>query len=179
MSFVEEIGRLYHLNRLRLELLEQPELFTAKNNDLKEALKEMAARRDTELAADNIHPARQKALKSLKEHWDGLTVFAEHPFVPMDNNLAERLLRTPVVGRKVFYGSSALWSGLTATMAFSLFQTLGLWRINPRLWLTEYLQACADNQGRAPENLDCFLPWKVSVDRLKSWSFKPEAKDSS
>ena len=41
-----------------------------------------------------------KVLESLGNHWTGLTVFVEHPEVPMDNNTAERSERGPVVGRK-------------------------------------------------------------------------------
>ena len=40
-------------------------------------------------------------------HWAGLTVFVDHPWVPMDNNVAERDARLAVVGRKNFYGSGA------------------------------------------------------------------------
>ena len=72
-------------------------------------------------------------LTSLRNHWSGLILFVAHPDIPMDNNQAERALRGPVVGRKNYYGSGALWSGeLTATL-FSLFHTLELWQINPTL----------------------------------------------
>ena len=76
-------------------------------------------------------------------------MFVEHPEVPMDNNTAERAQRGPVVGRKNYYGSGSVWSGRLAAMTFSLFQTLCLWRLNPRLWLTAYLEACAKAGGRA------------------------------
>ena len=48
----------------------------------------------------------------------------EHPEVAIDNNPAERALRGPVVGRKNYYGSGALWSGTLAAALFSLFGTL-------------------------------------------------------
>ena len=60
----------------------------------------------------------------------------EHPEVPMDNNTAERSERGPVVGRMKHYGSGSVWSGQLAVMLFSLFQTLCLWGLNPRQWLT-------------------------------------------
>ena len=97
----------------------------------------------------DLHPAPRKVLESLGNHWTGLTVFVEHPEVPMDNNTAERSERGPVVGRKNYYGSGSLWSGRLAAMMFSLFQTLCLWGLNPRLWLTAYLEACAQAGGRA------------------------------
>jgi transposase len=127
---------------------------------------------ETELTDPHIHPARRKVLESLGAHWTGLTVFVEHPEVPMDNNTAERAQRGPVVGRKNYYGSGAVWAGRLAAMMFSLFQTLSLWDINPRLWLTAYLEACAAADGKAPADFAHFLPWNLSDDCRKSWALK-------
>jgi len=44
---------------------------------------------------------------------------------------------------------------------FSIFQTLGLWKINCNHWLRAYLTACAENYGKAPEDLSIFLPWEI------------------
>lgn len=108
---------------------------------------------------------QKKVLQSLLEHWPGLTLFLDHPEVPLDNNRAENTLRTPVTGRKNYYGSGSLWSAQLTATAFSVLQTLGLWGINPRHWLTVYLQACADNGGQAPRDLDPFLPWRMDEPR--------------
>src|SRR5512135_997718 len=80
----------------------------------------------------------------------------------MDNNTAERSERGPVVGRKNYYGSGSLGSGRLAAMLFSLFQTLALWGINPRAWLTAYLTACAEAGGQAPARPEALLPWHLS-----------------
>jgi hypothetical protein len=79
----------------------------------------------------------------------------------MDNNVAERDQRTPVVARKNFYGSGSPWSGALAAMMFSLLMTMRLWGINPRTWLTAYLEACAANGGQPPACLSAFLPWTM------------------
>jgi hypothetical protein len=50
-------------------------------------------------------------------------------------------------------------------MLFSILQTLVLWGINPRRWLMLYLQACAENGGKAPRNIDSFLPWSMDEAR--------------
>ena len=115
----------------------------------------------------------QKVLESLGNHWTGLTVFVEHPEVPMDNNTAERSERGPVVGRKNYYGSGSLWSGRLAAMMFSLFQTLCLWGLNPRLWLTAYLEACAQAGGLV-EDVDRFLPWNLSPEQRRAWGCEDE-----
>jgi transposase len=108
---------------------------------------------------------QKKVLQSLLDHWSGLTLFVEHPEVPMDNNRAEHTLRTAVNGRKNYYGSASLWSAELAATLFSILQTLGLWGINPRHWLTRYLQACADNGGKAPRNIEPFLLWSMDEAR--------------
>ncbi len=102
---------------------------------------------------------QRKICQSLLTHWPGLMVFVLHPEVPMDNNLGENSLRGPVTGRKNYYGSGSILSAQLAAMLFSILQTLGLWGINLRQWLTDYLTACAENGGRAPEDLAPYLPW--------------------
>src|SRR5207342_413365 len=118
--------------------------------------------RDTELAAPGLRTAAGKALTSLQEHWSGLTLFVDDPRIPMDNNLSERRMRGPALGRKNYYGSGALWSGRLAAMLFSLFATLRLSNINVRKWLTWFLQSCAENGGQAPADINPFLPWNMS-----------------
>jgi transposase len=179
MEWVEAIGHLYHLNALRLEILDDPETFAKKDQDLRDAIEKMERQYKAERDSVDIHPARRKVLESLKNHWEGLTVFVDHPEVPMDNNEAERLERHPAVARKIFYGSGSLWSGQLTAVLFSIFQTLRLWNINPRKWLTNYLEVCAANQGKPPENIHSFLPWKMSDEQRKIYSLEPEPQDSS
>ena len=99
---------------------------------LREHVDHLAQRRDRELAQADLRLPQRKALDSLKTHWAGLTVFLDHPEVPLDNNEAERRERGPVVARKNYYGSGALWSGRLAAMLFSLFQTLSVWCLDLR-----------------------------------------------
>ena len=180
-SWVQRIGLLYQHNEARLEVRDKPREFASKDALLRQHVEQMVQQRQQELADPGIHPARQKVLTSLQEHWEGLTVFVEHPAVPLDNNKAERVLRGPVVLRKNSYGSGSAWAGELAAMLFSVFQTLCLWNINPRAWLTAYLRGCAEGGGNPPEALAEFLPWKMSEQKRKEWSLekKEEAEDSS
>ena len=178
MEWVEAIGHLYHLNHLRVQSFNELP-FAEKDQDLKTAIEKMQRQYEAELTDGEIHPACRKALESLKNHWEGLTVFVEHPEIPMDNNEAERLERHPAVGRKNFYGSGSLWSGQLTAVLFSLFQTLRLWKINPRKWLTDYLVACAANEGKPPENIHSFLPWNLSEEQRKTYILETESQNSS
>jgi transposase len=178
LAWVERIGQLYQLNDARLEVKDEPAAFRPADATLRAAVTALGAQGESELADANLHPARRKVLESLGDHWTGLTVFVEHPEVPMDNNTAERAQRGPVVGRKNYYGSGAIWAGRLAAMMFSLFQTLSLWDLNSRLWLTAYLEACAREGGNAPASLESFLPWNLSAECRRSWSLKGQ-DDSS
>lgn len=179
LGWVERIGALYECNDRRLEAPRATAPFTARDQELRRCVTAMERQREDELARPELHPARGKVLESLRAHWTGLTVFVEHPEVPMDNNTAERSERGPVVGRKNYYGSGAIWSGRLAAMLFSLFQTLALWGLNPRVWLTAYLRACANAGGRAPVKPEALLPWNLSEEQRRAWSLEPPSADSS
>ena len=162
LEWLLDIRELYHLNRQRLLCRHDPAAFATHDRKLRDAVDAMSAKRDEQLGRKDLHPACRKTLESLSEHWKGLTLFVEHPDVPMDNNRTERTQRGPVVGRKNYYGSGALWSGKLAAMLFSVFATLKLHGINPRQWLTAYLEACAAAGGKVPQNAADFLPWNMS-----------------
>ena len=101
-------------------------------------------------------------------------IFVDNPDVPMDNNEAERRLRMPVVGRKNYYGSGAVWSGTLSAMLFTIFQTVLINNINPKLFLQAYFEACAKNGGEAPDNIDEFLPWNLSNKNKAQLIYKKE-----
>jgi hypothetical protein len=112
----------------------------------------------------------QEELASLGGPWEGLTLFVEHPTVPMDHNAAARVERGPVVGRKNDYGSGSGWSGHLAALLFSGLQPLRRWDLNPRLGPAAYLRACAEAGGKVPANIAAFLPWDLSAERRREWS---------
>src|SRR5665213_593031 len=161
MGWVEAIAELYQLNGLRLRARDGSAERAAHHADLQQAVQRMATRRDGVLADPVLDAPAVKVLQSMTVHWAGLTVFVDHPDVPMDNNAAERDARLAVVGRKNFYGSGAEWSGHLAATMYGLLMTVKLWRVNARTWLTAYLQACADHGNRAPPDINAFLPWTM------------------
>jgi transposase len=176
-TWVDDIRELYRLNAARLEqwdaglrLDQQSPAFDERHQDLETKLREMQARCEAHLQESDLHLAKHKVLSSLHHHWDGLTVFVERPEVEMDNNAAERILRTPVVGRKNYYGSGRVWSAHFAAMMFSVLQTILLWGLNPHHWLSAFLQACADHGGQSPVDLRSFVPWQMSAERREELS---------
>jgi transposase len=193
-SWLQEIRELYRRNDARVEALglstmnagksappvsghhtatlhsSQAAAVTAQEQALRDHVAHLVERRDTELQQPDLMPACKKVLTSLQRHWSGLTVFLDHPEVPLDNNAAERAERGPVVGRKNYYGSGSIWSGRLAAIMFSLLQTLTLWHLCPLRWLTAYLTACATAGGKAPHAATAFLPWNLTAEQKQQWS---------
>ncbi len=95
------------------------------------------------------------------------------PRWPWTRNACERALRTPVVGRKNYYGSGSRSSARLAAVVFTILQTLQLWRINPQRWLSSYLQCSAESGNRAPPQLTRFLPWEMSSAQRADWARPP------
>lgn len=96
-SWINSINKLYHINNQRIQHAEASPLFVEYNKQLGEKIKLMEDQHSVELENKTLHPVAKKVLTSLKNHWDGLTVFVKNPHVPMDNNIAERKLRNPIV----------------------------------------------------------------------------------
>jgi transposase len=167
VGWVRRIGELYKHNGERLQEKRKSRAFKQKDKRLREAVEEMRKSMEAQLQEEDLHPAKRKVLQSMQEHWEGLTLFVDNPEVPMDNNASERTLRIAALCRKNYYGSGCEWSGKLAVWMFSIVATLKKHGLNPRKWLTAYLQACAQAGGKAPEDVDKWLPWNLSAQQKK------------
>jgi transposase len=172
-KWVRDIGKIYHLNKKRLlhwdrakPLSQQNPQFQKYHKSLVRHLKRMKKNAEKELSRKSLHDSKRKVLKSLMNHWDGYTAFIERPFIRLDNNTAEREVRICVIGRKNFYGSGSIWSAVLAGQMYTFIKTYELWGLDASNVLYAYLDACAKNDGKAPAQLDEFLPWKMSEERL-------------
>jgi len=175
-AWLERISDLYQRNDRRIAFPRKSKEFRKEDIELRKALSAMQKTCKRELADASLHPAARKVLKSLLGHWAGLILFVDHPEIPMDNNEAERRLRNPVVGRKNYYGSGSIWSGMFTAFLFTLFQTLLINHIDPQKFLMAYFEACARNGGRPPEDIDTFLPWNLSEERKAAWKYPAESR---
>ena len=173
-SWIERIAEIYRLNDARLKHYDrahpperQSPAFDVAHAKLKKAVDELFAAAEAELAGLTDRARRAKPLRSLLNHREGLCVFVDKPFVPMDNNRGELALRSAVIGRRLSFGSdSEKGAGFTATM-YSVAGTLAINGIDVRRWLKEWLTACAENGGQPPDDLSPWLPWSMSEERRR------------
>ena len=169
-AWEERINELFHLNSLRVECAQGSSAFIREDARVREAVANMERIAAVQRAELQLHHSQMSALKSFQTHWEELTVFVDHPHIPMDNNGSERRLRNPVVGRKNYYGSGAIWSAKFTAVMFSIFETLALWDINQIQWLSDYFRACAVAGGKPPEDITVHLPWNIAKDKETSWT---------
>jgi transposase len=179
LEWLRRIRHVYHVNRERLQHPLDTTQFQEHDTSLRRAVEAMRAEAVAELADPKLRQPCRKVLKSLQEHWTGLVRFVDDPRIPMDNNTSERAGRGPAVARKNFYGSGSFWSGRLAAAVFSLLATLAYWKINPRLWLTWYLENCAAVGGKAPEDIQRFLPWNLSPERRVALSEQAASRSTA
>lgn len=154
-AWIAKIGHLYKLNEDRLAELADPQAGVTAQTALELAIaaiaQQVAARKDLPFP-------QRKLLESMHAHWPGLTFFVSHPEIPMDNNLAERYIRMPVVGRKNYLGHQTQRSGQMGAILYSIVLTCQLHAISPFDFLTRYFQTCAEDHAPPPD-LTPFSPW--------------------
>jgi len=92
--------------------------------------------------------------------WTALTRYLDDGRIEIDNNAAERALRTVAIGRKnyLFLGSDT--GGERAATMYSLLGTVKLNGVNPEAYLRHVLSVIADHPVNRADEL---LPWNVKL----------------
>ena len=171
-TWVSRIATLYQRYHRRKAAPLDSDTWHQADQALRDWVAELKTDWQDELQDPALAPRAAKVLRTVQRQWEGLTLFLDDPRIPLDNNEAERLLRTPVVGRKNYYGSRAQWSGELAAMCWTIWATTAQNGLNPQTFLTAYLNACAENGGQPLEGktLERFLPWALSDTDRAAWA---------
>ena len=169
-EWLGRIATVYRLHKARLELHDpgfdrQSPAFDAAHAALSEALGSMFAAAEGQLARLPPEAREGGPLRSLLNHREGLSVFLDRPRVPLDNNLAERLLRGPAIGRRLSFGSDSEDGARFTALMYSVTGTLRLNGLDVPRWLDGWLAACAEGGGRPPDDLSPWLPWSMDAER--------------
>ena len=87
-----------------------------------------------------------------------LRPYLDHGILEIDNNTAERAMRSVALGRKnyLFVGSEA--GGKAAAIAYTLIETAKLNGVDPQAWLTKTLARIPDHKIN---RIDDLLPWNA------------------
>jgi transposase len=100
------------------------------------------------------------AIRYALSRWSALLCYRDDGRVEIDNNAAERALRTVALGRKNYLFAGADSGGERAAAIYSLIGTAKLNELNPQAYLRFVLERIAEH----PINrIDELLPWNVAA----------------
>ena len=133
------------------------------------------AERKKQAQAPGLQEPAKKALATLDREWEGITAHRDYPMISIDNNIAERAIRGPVVTRKNAGGSHNGDTARNAARFFTVTATVKMAGLNTITWLTAYLDECGRNDGKplTGKALERFLPWTASREDLRAWAQPP------
>ena len=100
-----------------------------------------------------------KAIKYLKNHWDGLMGFCRHEGAPIDNNIVEQILKLPIQNRKNAYFFKTSHGADVGCLLMSLIKTASQVGTSPFL----YLQALLQHRSELRQNPGLWLPWNYQA----------------
>ena len=140
-----------------------------------EAITGIDTARKKQAQAPGLQEPAKKALATLNREWDGLIAHRDYPMLSLDNNLAERTIRGPVVTRRNACGSHNGDTAKNAAVIWTVTATAKMAGLNVLTYLTAYLDECGRNGGKplAGPALDRFLPWNASPEDLRAWAQPP------
>jgi len=82
-----------------------------------------------------------KGINYFLNNFEALTLFLKFEDIPIDNNSQERLMRSPVIGRKTWYGTHSKRGAETNAVMFSLVESCKLNKVNPREYFKDIVHA--------------------------------------
>ncbi len=88
-----------------------------------------------------------KAMSYFLKNYKEFILFLENKDLPIDNNSQERLMRSPVIGRKTWYGTHSKRGAKTTAVLFSLVESCKLNNINPREYIKNLVQDLHDGKN--------------------------------
>ena len=118
-----------------------------------EAITGIDTARKKQAQAPGLQEPAKKALATLNREWDGLIAHRDYPMLSLDNNLAERTIRGPVVTRRNAGGSHNGDTAKNAAVIWTVAATAKIAGLNVLTYLTPTstnAAATAGNPSPAP-----------------------------
>jgi transposase len=96
-----------------------------------------------------------RAIKYMLNHWEALTLFLREPDAPLDNNLAERVIKRAVLHRKNSLYYRSINGAYVGDLFMSLIHTAEMNGANP----FDYLVKTMKYHAMVKENPEEWMPW--------------------
>ena len=138
-SFVDIYRKIYRLEQMAKD--REPKKVLRLRKLMDSLFEQMKTRAMRNIGAYSSKSSMGKAMSYFLRNYEGLTLFLSHPGLPIDNNSQERQLRSPVVGRKTWYGTHSKRGAETAAVLFSLVESCKLNQVNPRNYFKKLVES--------------------------------------
>jgi transposase len=102
-----------------------------------------------------------KAVHYTLNQWPNLTVFFEHPIIPLDNNRCENAIRPFVIGRKGWMFSDTVKGAVASANLYSLVETAKANGVEPHAYLTHVFERLP--HAKTVEDFEALLPWNFKA----------------
>jgi transposase len=145
-AFVEDYRRIY---QIEAETKDDPlEGISEKRQQIRPIMEDMRVQAKQLLLGVSSRSQAAKAANYFINNYDGLSLFLDHPEIPIDNNHEERQLRSHVVGRKTWYGTHSRNGARTASVMFTVVESCKINGLNPRKYIADLVRNI--HQGNPP-----------------------------
>ena len=106
--------------------------------------------------------AMVKALAYGRKRWDALTRFLDEGGAEIDNNIAERAIRSIAIGRKNWLFAGSVAGGERAAAIYSVIETAKLNGIEPQAYIADVIEKIAS--GWPASRWNELMPWNWTAD---------------
>ena len=151
------IGKLYAIER-RIANLSTEEKFETRQAQSKPLLDEFKIWLEESLPTTPPSNLLGKALNYLHNQWPKLITYLDHSGVPIDNNVAENVIRPFVLGRKNWLFSTSQAGAKSSAIIYSIIQTAKANDIEPYAYLRHTLTELP--KIASTEDIEALLPLK-------------------
>lgn len=155
---IEDMGRVYHVDSLaKAQKLGPEQRLAFHQQHSAPLLDELKGWLEAQWNRKEIEPNSSlgKAVSYLLGHWKKLTGFLRIPAAPLDNNIAEKALKTPILNRKNAYFFKTLSGAAVGSVLMSLIKTCTEAGENP----IEYLASLLKHHRQVRKSPQHWLPW--------------------
>jgi len=147
-EFIKLIAKLYEIeDRIKDKSLETR--LKMRQSESRKIVMEIRNLLDLELKKVLLNNPYGKALSYLKNQWDKLTIFLDHPELPLDTNLVENAIRPFVIGRKNWLFSGTDEGAEASAFFYSLIETAKGNSIEPFNFLLKFMESV--KEGKQPK----------------------------
>lgn len=155
----EALKRIQALYGIEREIMGKPahERYTVRQEQALPLLREFEMWMREKAARISVKTDAGKALSYALERWEALSRYATDGRLAIDNNPAERSLRTIAVSRKNFLFLGSDEGGRRAAIIYTLVQSAKMNGLNPHAYLAGILDAMA--RGHSNQRLADLTPW--------------------